>query len=144
MDDLVEYWVGDVVGPKEVRQVVDAVLRHDAKNSPGDSRVLVALMDADRVVNLDVDLFPRSGQYYHDLPVVDYRHFLSDPEATYQNPESVLRDIAYSLDWADPKSPVCVRTRLGKSRAPTTPVGAFHIPPSPAAAGEGTGERVSI
>lgn len=74
-------------------------------------------MDADRVVNLDADLFPRSGQYYHDLPVVDYKYFLDDQEATYRSPKSVLRDIAYSLDWADPSSPVCVRTRLGKKMA---------------------------
>lgn len=97
--------------------VIDAVLKHDVKNSPEDSPVLVALMDADRVVNLDVDLFPRSGQYYHDLPVVDYKHLFDDPEATYRNPKSVLRDIAYSMDWADPASPVCVRTRLGKKMA---------------------------
>lgn len=97
--------------------LVHAVLEHDEKNSPEDSRVLIALMDADRVVNLDVDLFPRSGQYYHNLPVVDYKHLLDDPEATYRNPKSVLRDIAYSMDWADPTSPVCVRTRLGKKMA---------------------------
>ncbi len=117
---LVTSWMlGRSFFQQEISIVVDAVLKHDAKNSPVDSRVLVALMDADRVVNLDVDLFPRSGQYYHGLPVVDYRHLLSDPEATYRNPKSVLRDIAYSLDWVDPASPVCVRTRLGKKMAET-------------------------
>jgi len=117
VDDLVEYWVGDVLNLEVVRLIVDAVLRHGAKNSPEDSKVCIALMDADRVVNLDADLFPRSGQYYHDLPVVDYKYFLDDQEATYRSPKSVLRDIAYSLDWADPSSPVCVRTRLGKKMA---------------------------
>lgn len=113
--ELVCSWL--YVSPGEKATVVDAVLKHDGRNSSDDSRVLIALMDADRVVNLDVDLFPRSGQFYHDLPVVDYRYFLDDPEATYRNPRSVLRDIAYSLDWADPTSPVCIRTRLGKKMA---------------------------
>src|SRR3989344_4380080 len=100
-------------GP-ELYAIVQAVLQHDGKNSLEDSSVLIALMDGDRVVNLDTDLFPRSGQYYHELPVVDYRYFLDDPEATYRNHKTVLRDIAYSLDWANPTSNVCVRTCLGK------------------------------
>lgn len=100
-----------------VDTIVDADLKHDGKNAPDDSRVLIALMDADRVVNFDVDLFPRSRQFYPDLPVVDYKNLLDDPEATYQKPKSVLRDIAYALDWADPKSDVCIRTRLGKKMA---------------------------
>ncbi len=99
------------------RTVIDAVLGHDGRNSPDDPQVLIALMDADRIVNLDIDLFPRSGQHYHDLPVVDYKHFLDDPEATYRSPKSVLKDISYSLDWADQNTPVCVRTKLGKKLA---------------------------
>lgn len=115
---LVTSWMlGRSFFQEEISIVVDAVLKHDGRNSSDDSRVLIALMDADRVVNLDVDLFPRSGQFYHDLPVVDYEHLLDDPEATYRNPKSVLRDIAYSLDWVDPTSPVCVRTRLGTKMA---------------------------
>ena len=117
VDYLVEYWVGEAIRLNDVRQIVNAVLRHSAKNSPNDSKVLIALMDGDRVVNLDTDLFPRSGQYYHDLPVVDYRYFLEDPEATYRSPKSVLRDIAYSMDWADPTSAVSVRTQLGRKMA---------------------------
>lgn len=114
---LITKWIWIELPSRDVEHIVEAVLKHNGKNSPDDSKILIALMDADRVVNLDVDLFPRSGQFYHDLPVVDYRHFLGDPKATYRNPKSVLRDIAYSLDWADPKSPVCVRTRLGKKMA---------------------------
>ncbi|MBI4085866.1 MAG: hypothetical protein HY433_01315 [Candidatus Liptonbacteria bacterium] len=100
-------------GP-EVDAIVAAVLGHDGKNSSNDSPVLIALMDADRIVNLDGDLFARSGQHYADLPVVDYKHFLDDPEATYQAPRTVFRDIAYSLDWVDSESGVCIRTQLGK------------------------------
>ncbi|MDD4628695.1 MAG: hypothetical protein PHE68_04875 [Candidatus Peribacteraceae bacterium] len=97
--------------------IVEIVLGHDGRNSPQDSKALIALMDADRVVNLDADLFIRSAQHYHDIVAVDYYHFLDDPSATYRDPKSVLRDIAYSLEWADPASPVCVRTRLGRKMA---------------------------
>lgn len=114
---LVTSWLPGTLSEAEVAGCVEAVLKHDSKNSLADSSILVALMDADRVVNLDVDLFPRSGQYYHDLPVVDHCYFLDDPEATYRDPKSVLRDIAYALDWVNPESPVCVRTRLGRQMA---------------------------
>lgn len=97
--------------------ILDAVLRHDTKNTPDDSKVLIALMDADRIVNLDVDLFCRSGQYYNNLPVVDCKHFIDDPEASYRSPKSVLKDIAYTLDWINPLTPFCMRTRLGKKMA---------------------------
>lgn len=101
----------------EVETIVEAVLGHDGRNSAEDSQTLIALMDADRVVNLDIDLLMRSGQFYHDLPAVDYEYLLEDPTATYRDPKSVLRDIASALDWVDPNSPVCVRTRLGKKMA---------------------------
>ncbi len=97
--------------------IIEAVLKHEDLNSINDSPILISLMDADRVVNLDIDLFPRSGQYYSDLPVVDYLHFLNDPKATYRDPKTVLRDIAYSLDWVNPNSAVCIRTVLGQRMA---------------------------
>ena len=102
---------------EEGAAIVDAVVKHSNRNGDDDSRVLIALMDADRVVNLEEDLVMRSGQFYSKLPAVDMINFLSDPAATYLKPNSVLRDIAYALDWADPKSKVCVRTRLGKELA---------------------------
>lgn len=98
----------------EKAEIVIAILSHDGKNGENDSFVHIALMDADRIISLEADLMARSGQHYHDLPTVDYRYFLDDPEATYRNPRSVLRDIAYSLDWVKEGDPVCVRTRLGK------------------------------
>jgi len=120
---LIRTWVGGYLDSRGLGIVADAILRHDGKNSPDDSEVLIALMDADRVVNLDADLFIRSGQHYHSLPAVDYRNLLDDPDATYRDPRSVLRDIEYSLDWIDQKSGVCVRTTSGllmaKSRAKT-------------------------
>lgn len=117
VDTLVTRWLQGTLDDDEVRAVVDAVVKHDGLNSSGDSRILIALMDGDRVVNLDVDLFIRSGQLHRDLPAVDYQHFLNDSEATYRNPKSVLRDIAYALEWVNPHSHVCVRTRLGQKMA---------------------------
>lgn len=113
---LVKKWIENDLEETDVETVLDAVLSHDGKNSDEDSQVKIALQDGDRIVNLDNDLFPRSGQYYADLPVIDYKHFLDNPEATYRSPGSVLKDISYSLDWADPTSDVCVRTRLAKEK----------------------------
>ena len=114
---LIRNWISDQFVAGACDTITEAVIRHEAHNQEDDSKVQIALMDADRVVNLDTDLFPRSGQHYADLPVVDYEHFLDDPEATYRNPKTILRDIRYSLDWIDPNSPVCVRTNLGKTMA---------------------------
>src|SRR3989344_5219613 len=112
-EELLEAWLQGCAGMHSTEAIITAVISHDRKNPEKDPRVLIALMDADRVVNLDADLFARAGQHYANLPVVDYKNFLSDREATYRNPKSVLRDIAYSLDWVDPASGVCVRTRKG-------------------------------
>ncbi|OGJ62185.1 hypothetical protein A3C37_01705 [Candidatus Peribacteria bacterium RIFCSPHIGHO2_02_FULL_53_20] len=114
---LVKKWIENNLEETDVLTVLDAVLGHDGRNSEEDSPVKIALQDGDRVVNLDADLFPRSGQYYSDLPVVDFKHFLNDPEATYRNPKTVLRDINYSLDWVKSESGVCVRTKLGMEMA---------------------------
>lgn len=111
---LIWEWLADAVPDSEKTGITDAVLRHDGLNSEDDSNIQIALQDADRIISLDADLMIRSGQYYHDLPAVDYVHFLGDPNASYRAPGTVLRDIAYSLDWIDPKSSVCIRTRLGK------------------------------
>ena len=120
VEELVRFWLHDVMMDETSRAtVVEAVLKHSNKNSPDDSKVLVALMDGDRVVNLDTDLFIRSGQYYANLPVVDYQNFLDDPKATYRDPRSVMRDIRYSLDWVDSTSSVCVRTKKGSEMANT-------------------------
>ena len=115
---LVEGWFRDVgLSPEERARIQDAVLRHDQKNDDRDDEVLVALMDADRVINMDPDVVMRSGQLYANLPAVDFRHFLSDPAATYRDPRSVLKDVSACLDWVDPKSSVCIRTKPGLAMA---------------------------
>ncbi len=114
---LVTIWLNDALNADEAATVIDAVLKHDGRNGAGDSRVLIALQDGDRIVNLDTDLFVRSGQFYHELPVWDYRYGLNDPEATYRNPKTVARDIDYAREWTDPATAVCVRTRKAKEMA---------------------------
>jgi len=116
VENLVIYWLGllEELSLTDRREIISTVLKHECANSEQDSNVLIALRDADRVVNLELDLVIRSGQHYHKLPAVDFEHFIDDPSATYQEPRSVLRDIAYALEWMDEKSPYCIRTSLGR------------------------------
>ncbi|MBT4120395.1 MAG: hypothetical protein HOG89_03515 [Candidatus Peribacter sp.] len=114
--DLVREWIGASLDYPSTNIIVDAVSKHSDVNDDDELEVAIALKDADRVVNLDVDLFIRSGQHYANLPAVDYRNMLDDPEASYREPKSVLRDIAYSLDWVNPDSDVCIRTKEGMAR----------------------------
>lgn len=111
---IISWLYSEVMSINDKKEVIDAVLKHEDKSSEQDSQILIALRDADRVVNLDLDLVIRSGQHYHDVPAVDFEHFLDDPNATYSEPRSSLRDIAYALDWVDENSPYCIRTSFGK------------------------------
>lgn len=93
--------------------IVTAVVQHNGKNDPHHHPVTICLRDADRIVNLDLDVVIRSGQFYHALPAVDYVNFLSDPEANYKNPKSCLYDISLCLEWVDPTNPFCMQTKTG-------------------------------
>lgn len=113
--DFGSSWTDDMAAYNIKREIVNAVLKHDGKNSDDDSPVLVTLMDAERLINAESDLIIRSGQFYHDLPPIDPIHFASDPEATYRDPKSVLRDIMESIECLTPGTPFYVR--LPKARA---------------------------
>lgn len=117
ISDFTEELLKGSVDKVAIMQVTEAVLMHDQKNSADDPHVLIALKDADRVVNLDMDVIMRAAQHHSELRTVDYLHFVSDPSATYHDPKSVLRDIAFCLDWVDNKSDVCVRTTRGMAMA---------------------------
>ncbi len=97
--------------------IVDAVLNHDGKNDPSDSPVLVALMDADRLVNAEPDLIIRAGQFFSDLPVVDPIYLEKDPDANYHDPRSVLRDVMETIVWLTPGDDNLFYVRLPKARA---------------------------
>ena len=102
--------------PAEREKVILADLNHGLPNSQDDSPVQIALMDGDRLVNLDADVIIRSAQFYapEGLPAIDFNHYLDDPEATFREPKSVVRDLKFNLEWVQEGTPVCVRTRLGK------------------------------
>lgn len=99
--------------------IIDSILKHDGKNNESDDPVLISLMDADRLVNIELDLIIRCGQFQPDLPAVDFVHLLNDPTATYREPKSVFRDVASSLEWeTDPRfalrNPIAIK--MGKAR----------------------------
>ena len=112
---LLEQWI-TLTNPQG-EDIINAILRHSNVNDDADSRFQIALMDADRCVNMSLDLVIRSGQHFPNLPPVDYVHWTKNPNATYRDPKSVLYDINCALDWIDPQSAVCCRTELGKKIA---------------------------
>jgi hypothetical protein len=114
---LIQGWIGNEVIGKSFEIVCTSVLQHSQRNGNDDHRVLIALMDGDRVVNLDLDLVMRSAQMFSDSPTVDSQYWIEDPVATYKEPLSVIRDVAYALDWVNPTSPVCIRTALAMEMA---------------------------
>jgi len=121
VEALIRGWL-DGVNNLDIDTIVDAGLNHTNPNSPEDSKVLIAIEDGDRIVNMDLDVICRAGQYRSEIPVVDYEQFLDDPTATFGEPKSVYRDIWHCLEWVDPQKPkFCVRTKramqMGKERA---------------------------
>ncbi|OGZ69672.1 MAG: hypothetical protein A3D35_00220 [Candidatus Staskawiczbacteria bacterium RIFCSPHIGHO2_02_FULL_34_9] len=119
-EGLVRSWLCHVltISTQDEITILRAVLDHNKPNDDADSKVTIALKDADRVVNLELDIIIRSGQFRPEIPAVDYELFLSDPKADYMNPKSCLRNVHYCLEWADPKKPkFCCRTKFGMKQA---------------------------
>lgn len=79
--------------------IIEAVLAHRKLNDRSDNKVTVALKDADRLANVGALLCLRSAKDFEHLPVIDYIHLFNHPSATYRHPESVGKDISYSLEW---------------------------------------------
>lgn len=104
----------NLFSPSDLIKIAAAVLGHDGKNQDSDHPILVALMDADRLVNAEPDLVMRSGAHYSDLPAVDLVHLEADPKANYRDPRSVLRDIMETIEWLTPGTDFYVR--LPKAR----------------------------
>jgi len=101
--------------PEERAEIIDAVLKHSNRNGPNDSLVLITLMDADRLVNLEADCIIRNGQYFgNSLRVVDPVYLLDDPKATFRDPRSILRTMPERFDWE--KEGGFVGLRLPKAR----------------------------
>lgn len=85
--------------------VKEAVVNHctpKRRYSSDDSTVKVLIADADKLVNLELDLVMRSAQFLNRLPLFDPRFVTGkDPEANYKNPKTILHDIKSSLEWVD-------------------------------------------
>lgn len=102
--------------PYWIKIIVNAVIGHEGKNQPDDNIVLVALMDADRLVNAEPDIIMRSGQFFSELPTLDRVYLWKNPNATYRNPGSVLRDVMECLPWLTPGDDNPLYVRLPKAR----------------------------
>lgn len=90
------------VGSDERALVVDAVVKHSRKNEPDDSPVLVSLKDADRLANLGAQAVIRSAQHYATLSPFDPRFVeADDPQASYRDPRTVLRDVRECFVWQE-------------------------------------------
>ena len=104
---LINEWLDKTDLFAEERAIVfDALLKHSLPNDHNDSPVLVALKDADRLINLEPDIIIRSAHFYPEYPAVDPVHWLSDPKATFREPRSVIRDLSHCAEWGnfdDPK-----------------------------------------
>lgn len=84
----------------EEDQIIDAVLRHGQPNGPNDGPVLINLMDADRTVNIELDVIARNAQYAGDsLPIIDPYNFIYAPDATFRSPGCTLRGDYEKFDW---------------------------------------------
>lgn len=90
--------------------VIRAVLHHGSKpNSPDDPLVLVALTDADRLVNLEADVIPRTAVFHYNLPFLDPVLFENDPEANYRMPKTVFWDLNNARNWVNSEGPWIIR-----------------------------------
>lgn len=96
--------------------IVGAVLNHWKRNSPEDGLVHVTLQDADRTVNIELDVIIRKGQFFgDDLRVVDPVYLLDDPRATYKEPGSILWSIKDDIECFEAENGVA-SLRLPKAR----------------------------
>lgn len=112
---LMHSWLAGPVGDlEELHELIDAVLKHSGKNDPADSRVLIALRDADRVVNLRLDDIMRGVRCLLDVPDINHDHYLGSPTATWLKPESVIQSLLHDTWWAEEwNTNYNMRTRLG-------------------------------
>jgi len=103
---LINEWLDSTnLSEKNRSLVIDAVLKHSLENDPNDSQVLVALKDADRLVNIEPDVIMRAAQFFSDFLVVDPTHWLSDPKATFKEPKSVIKGLSQNTEWGNFEDP---------------------------------------
>ncbi len=98
-EKLLQYLRYTAFNKNDKRLVFEAVAEHRKRNDLRDNQITVTLKDADRLANVGALLCLRSAKELEHLPVLDYIHLFHHPSATYRHPESVVKDISYSLEW---------------------------------------------
>ncbi len=102
----------------EMMLIAVLCLKHGEPNRSEDRLALIALKDADRVVNAGADVIMRNGQFFPpDYPVVDPIHLFSDSTANFRNAKSVFRGLQSALDWEDEKCCAVIRLPQAKKLA---------------------------
>ena len=116
VEELVREWLAvEEFSVTEKETILDAVLRHSGLNQADDGPVLIALMDADRIVCSGAEGIMTATAFWRELPVLDPKWLTHDPEAhSYNDPRSILRNLECRFDWVDPASSVCVRLPKAK------------------------------
>lgn len=88
---------------KQRALIIEAVLRHSQRPVLSDNLITVVLMDADKLANLGCQAIIRSGQFRHNLPVIDLRYLSERPPGTsFTAPGSVYWDLLGHLEWGEP------------------------------------------
>ena len=107
---------------EERAMINDAVLHHPKRNAADDGPVLQNLQDADRTVNIELDVMVRKGQYFGDeLAVVDSVNLVGDPSANYRDPKSILWTILDDIECFSAEGGVA-SLRLPKARKLAVPL----------------------
>jgi hypothetical protein len=90
----------------QVAEIKEAVLRHtEFKDRDLETRkpTQCLLMDADKLVNLNLLLVARSGQLQPNIPAIEMQFVGGrNPLSTYRKPTSIIEDLHGSLEWLEP------------------------------------------
>jgi hypothetical protein len=91
---------------EQLAEIKEAVLRHDEykdRNLATRKPTQKILMDADKLVNMNLLIVIRAGQHRPHIPAIELE-FLGcrNPASTYKQPSSVIDMLRYVAEWAGP------------------------------------------
>ena len=116
IEGLVMSWLGteNVFSGFEEDLIIEAVLEHSKPNDERDSPITVTLKDADRVVNLGLDIIVRGAQH-HGCQTIHPTLLLDDKRGAHPKRKSMVAVLQDCLEWSsdDPKFGI----RLPKAKA---------------------------
>lgn len=124
-ENLKRYFEATSLCAKDWHLIIEAVQNHSERNGQDDNAIQICLMDADKVVCMELDVIIRAAQFVCHLPIYDPRFvFEKDPTADYRNPKTILRDIQGCLEWVEqegwfrlPKARALAQERYNKLKA---------------------------